>query len=191
LRKQKAEGRKQKWALAAFCFLLSAFCFCCASQQPTPPLSPDWSAIPRGITETLCLRLKAEGVAEGAPVAIVSTTQPIATPAAIGALAGPMPKKPNMQVAAEALRASQRIIPLTLTEGACSWIAIDSAKAYRRADQMIVEMSAPAPNPFRRHEAGIFVRLSLAGEHGQWYWISLIPHADGWVVGNIEALPAI
>jgi hypothetical protein len=56
---------------------------------------------------------------------------------------------------------------------------------------MVVELSAPAANPFRRPEAGMFVRISLAGEHGQWYWISLLPTAGGWVVGNIEALPAI
>lgn len=152
---------------------------------------PEWSVVPQGIVETFCLRLKAEGVAEEAPVAIVSTTQPIASPAAIASLAGPMPKKVNMQLAADALRASQRAIPLTLTESRCSWIAIDSAKAYRRADQMIVELSAPAANPFRKGQAGIFVRVSLAGEHAQWYWISLLPRAGGWVVGNIEALPAI
>ena len=171
--------------------LVSLLLVACASQQPPPPLAPDWNVIPQGILETFCLRLKAEGVAEGAPVAIVSTTQPIASPATIAALAGPAPKKADMQVAAEALRASQRVIPLTLSESRCSWIAIDSAKAYRRPDQMIVELSAPAANPFRKGQAGIFVRVSLAGEHGQWYWISLLPRASGWVVGNIEALPAI
>jgi len=181
-----------KVALRFFTFsvLLSAFGGC-ATKPPAGPSTPEWAAIPQGVVETLCLRLKAEGVAEGAPVAIVSTTQPIATMSTIAALAGPDPKKANVQVAAEALRDSQRAIPLILVKGGCTWIAIDPANAYRRGDQMVVELSAPAANPFRRAEAGMFVRVSLAGEHGQWYWISLRPVAGGWVVGNIEALPAI
>lgn len=171
--------------------LVAALFLSCASAPPATSVVPEWSAIPPGIMETFCLRLKAEGVAEGAPVAIVSTTQPIASMSVIGALAGPTPKRASVQVATEALAQSQRAMPLTLTEGRCSWIAVESAKAYQRADQMIVEMSAPAANPFRRGEAGVFIRVSLAGEHGQWYWLSLLQRADGWVVGNIEALPAI
>jgi hypothetical protein len=188
---QKPETRNQKSCRVAIWFLVSGFWFLHCATQPPAPQSPDWNTIPQGVLETFCLRLKAEGVAEGAPVAIVSTTQPIASPATIAALAGPAPKKANMQVAADALKSAQRRMPLTLTESRCQWIAIDSAKAYRRADQMIVELSAPAANPFRKGQAGLFVRVSLAGEHGQWYWISLIPRAGGWVVGNIEALPAI
>jgi len=189
LRKQKAEGRKQKWFILHFCFLLSAFCFACASKQPDAPTSPEWSAVPPGVVETFCLRLKAEGVAEGQPVAIVSTTQPIASMHAIGALAGPTRRKPDVQKAVEGLHASQRSMPLTLaSDGACKWVAVDAANAYRRGDQMVVEMSAPMPNPFHKGAAGMFVRVSLAGEHGQWYWISLLPRAGGWVVGYIEAL---
>jgi len=170
--------------------ILSLLVAACAL-QPAAPISPEWNAIPQGVIDAFCLRLKAEGVAEGQPVAIVSTTQPFTTMNAIALLAGPTPKRPDMQIATAALYASQRAIPLTLGPGSCSWIAIDSAKAYRRADQMIVEMSAPAPNPFRRKEAGLFVRMSLAGEHGQWYWITLLPRDEAWVVGGIEALPAI
>jgi len=170
---------------------ISLLVVACASKQPTAPVTPEWSSIPQGITETFCLRLKAEGVAEGAPVAIVSTTQPIATMGTIAALAGPMPGKANVQHASEALRSSQRALPLVLGKGGCAWIAIDPANAYRHSDQMVVEMSAPAANPFRRGEAGMFVRISLAGEHSQWYWMSLLPRGGGWVVGNIEALPAI
>jgi hypothetical protein len=189
LRKQKARSRKQKSVVSLY-LLLSAFCVSCAS-KPAPPVSPEWSAIPQGVIETFCLRLKAEGVAQGQPVVIVRTTQPFATMNAIASLAGPTPKRASTDTATAALIASQRAIPLTLGSSGCTWIAIDSAKAYRAADQMIVEMSAPAPNPFRRNEAGLFVRMSLAGEHGQWYWMSLLPREGGWVVGNIEALPAI
>jgi hypothetical protein len=192
LKNQKPETRNQNHGRNLFWFLVSGFWFiACSSTPPPAPLVPEWAAIPPGILETFCLRLKAEGVAEGAPVAIVSTTQPIASMSVIGALAGPSPKRGSIQLAAEALQQSRRTIPLTLTEGRCAWIAVDSAKAYQRADQMIVEMTAPATNPFRRGEAGIFVRVSLAGEHGQWYWLSLLPSSGGWIVGNIEALPAI
>jgi hypothetical protein len=169
--------------------LLSAFCLSCATKPPLAPVAPEWDAVPQGVIDMFCSRLKAEGVAEGAPVAIVSTTQPIATMNSIAALAGPTPRRADVQVATDALQASKRSIPLTLGPGDCAWIAIDSKNAYRRTDQMIVEMSAPAANPFERAEAGMFVRVSLAGEHGQWYWIALLPRAGGWVVGHIEALP--
>lgn len=171
--------------------LVYLFCLLGCASKPAPPVSPEWSAVPQGVIETFCLRLKAEGVAQGQPVVIVRTTQPFATMNAIALLAGPTPKRASTDTATAALIASQRAIPLTLGSSGCTWIAIDSAKAYRAADQMIVEMSAPAPNPFRRNEAGLFVRMSLAGEHGQWYWMSLLPREGGWVVGNIEALPAI
>ncbi|PYQ28797.1 MAG: hypothetical protein DMF56_14050 [Acidobacteria bacterium] len=187
-----ADGRWRKLGLVyLFCLLPSAICHLSCASKPQTPVAPEWTAIPQGVVEAFCLRLKAEGVAEGQPVAIVSTTQPFTTMNAIALLAGPTPKRPNMEIATAALYASQRAIPLTLGPGGCTWIAIDSAKAYRRADQMIVEMSAPAPNPFRLKEAGLFARMSLAGEHGQWYWISLLQHEGAWVVGGIEALPAI
>lgn len=168
----------------ALCLLLIS----CATKPDAPPAAPEWDAIPLGVIDTFCLRLKSEGLAEGAPVAVVSTTQPIASMNSLAALAGPTPRRANAQEAAVALQASQKSIPLTLGGGGCSWIAVDSVQAYRRADQMIVELSAPMSNPFERGQAGIFVRVSLAGEHGQWYWISLLPRDGGWVVGYIQTL---
>jgi len=171
-----------------FSFLLFTFTLSCATQPKGPPASPEWDAIPLGVIDTFCLRLKSEGLAEGAPVAVVSTTQPIASMSSLAALAGPQPRRANAQEAAAALQASQKSIPLILGGGGCSWIAVDSKRAYQRADQMIVELSAPMANPFERGQAGIFVRVSLGGEHGQWYWISLLPRAGGWVVGYIQTL---
>jgi len=194
LRARRAERRGQKisakLALSLLlCALPSALCALGCASAPSGPLpSPEWELIPQGVIDTFCMRLKAEGVAEGVPVTIVSTTQPIASMQTIGALAGPMPRKANVQQATEALRASQRSLPLTLGPGPCHWIAVDAARAYRQSDQMLVEMSAPLANPFERGQAGMFVRMSLAGEHGQFYWITLLPRAGGWVVGYIEAL---
>lgn len=186
----QAKGKRSKVKVlrSTFTFLLLAFTLSCATQPDAPPAVPEWDAIPLGVIDTFCQRLKSEGLAEGAPVAIVSTTQPIASMSSIAALAGPEPRRANAQEAAIALRASQKSIPLTLSGGGCTWIAVDSTRAYQRADQMIVEISAPMSNPFERGQAGLFARVSLGGEHGQWYWISLLPRAGGWVVGYIQAI---
>lgn len=187
--KLKAKRSKVKVLRFTFSFLLLTFTLSCATQpNALPAAAPEWDAIPLGVIDAFCLRLKSEGLAEGAPVAVVSTTQPIATMNSLAALAGPMPRRANVQGASAALQASQKTIPLTLGGGGCSWIAVESKRAYQRADQMIVELSAPLPNPFERGQAGIFVRVSLGGEHGQWYWISLLPRSGGWVVGYIQAL---
>lgn len=190
---EKGKGESEKGKVLRFSFTFTFFLLafassCTTSPQPPSPSVPEWDVIPLGVVDTFCMRLKSEGLAEGAPVAVVSTTQPIASMNALAALAGPEPRRANAQEAATALRASQRSIPLTLSGGGCSWIAVDSARAYQRADQMIVELSAPLANPFERGQAGIFVRVSLGGEHGQWYWISLLPRAGGWVVGYIKAI---
>ena len=169
-----------------FSFWLLTFAFSCAT-KPEPLVAPSWDAIPVGVVDTFCLRLKAEGLAEGR-VAVVNVTQPIASVKALAALAGPMPRKLDAARAAEALRGANRAIPLTLRQGECEWVAVDVQNAYKRADQMILEMSAPMANPFEKGQAGIFVRVSLAGEHGSWYWISLIPQGGGWVVGFIRAI---
>lgn len=160
----------------------------CAS-QPKPLRAPEWDVIPQGVMDTFCLRLQAEGVAAGAPVTVVNVTQPIASMRVLAALAGPRPKKVTPERAAEALQGAQKTIPLTLAQSACTWIAIDAAAAHKRADQMVVEMSAPVANPFTPGTAGVFVRVSLAGEHPSWYWISLIPTTGGWTIGYIHALP--
>ena len=186
--KVKGKREKVKVLRLTFTFFLFTFTFGCAT-QPQPLVAPEWNVVPQGVVDTFCLRLKTEGAAEGQPVAIVSTTQPIASMQAIAALAGPTQKRPKLDEVATALQASQRSIPITLASGGpCEWIAIDAASAYRRHDQIVVELSAPIPNPLRRGSAGLFVRVSLAGEHGQWYWITLLPRGGGWVVGFIEAL---
>ncbi len=173
-----------------FCLLPSALCLLLSCASTPPPLvAPEWNAIPAGVIDTFCLRLRAEGLAEG-PVTIVNTTQRIATMRHLTALAGPRPSKVDPQRAAEALHGAQRTIPVMLTQSECRWVAVDAANAYRRHDQMIMELSAPMANPFEPGTAGIFVRVSVAGEHGSWYWISLIPRGGDWVVGFIRAIPS-
>jgi hypothetical protein len=159
----------------------------CSSSQP-PLVAPEWNAVPVGLTDALCLRLKAEGIASGGAVAIVRTTQPIASMRAVGALAGPSPRRVNPADATAAIEKSQQTtIPVTLG-ASCSWIAVDPATIQQHSHQMLVEISAPMANPFRPGTAGVFVRMSLGGEHASWYWMSLIPSPGGWSVGYIEAL---
>jgi len=137
--------------------------------------------------DTFCLRLRAEALASG-PVTVVNTTQNFANTRALAALAGPMPRKFDPARAQEALRGAQRTIPIMLHQGECEWIAVDAANAYRRADQMVVELSSPMANPFLKNQAGLFVRVSLAGEHPALYWVSLLPQGSGWAVGFIQPL---
>ncbi len=150
-------------------------------------MAPEWNAVPVGLTDALCARLKAEGIAAGAPVAIVRTTQPIGTMRAVAALAGPSPRRVSNSDAVAALEKAQKSIPLTLGTS-CEWIAVDRTAIQQHAHQMLVEISAPMPNPFRPGSAGVFVRVALGGEHASWYWMSLIPTPAGWTIGFIQAL---
>ncbi|HEV3484836.1 MAG TPA: hypothetical protein VG106_05470 [Vicinamibacterales bacterium] len=167
--------------------LVLLFTISCASSPP-PLVAPEWNAIPLGVVDALCLRLKAEGLASGARVTVVNTTQPIATARTIAALSGPAPRKVSGEQVTTALRGAQKTIPLTLGGGACAWRAIDAAAIGKHVDEMVVEMSAPLANPFHPGAAGVFVRVSLGGEHASWYWVSLIPQQGGWSVGFIQAL---
>ena len=167
---------------------LALFTLLFVSCASTPPLvAPEWTSVPVGVTDSLCVRLKAEGIAAGAPVAIVRTTQPIATMRSVAALAGPSPRRIKSTDAAAAMQSSQKAIPITLG-ASCSWIAVDAPSIQQHSHQMLVEMSAPMANPFRPGTAGVFVRMSLGGEHASWYWMSLVPTPAGWSVGFIQAL---
>lgn len=156
---------------------------CASTPPPTGPLSPDWDTIPAGIADALCLRLKMDAIATGR-VTIVQTTQPLATPLTLGAL-GNITKKRGKRSDAPIVN---RVVPIQLAGGGnCTWTAIDVSAIPRHQDEMIVELSAPVPNPFSAGEAGIFARVSLAGEHSTWYWLPLLPVPGGWSPGM--ALP--
>ncbi len=147
---------------------------------------PEWDLIPASIGEALCTRLKMDAIATSGAVTIVASTQPLASPRAVAALAGVSKKKGKPNIPASAF--ANRTIPIVLTTGACRWHLIDAAEMPRYADEMIVELSAPVPNPFTVNEAGMFARVSLAGENASWYWIRLVPAADGWSPGLVVPL---
>ena len=168
---------------AAFVSLLF---FACATTDK-PLAAPEWETIPLGVVDAFCQRLQAEGLGVGGTMAIISTTQPIATMNALAAVGGPSPRRVTGERAAAALRGGQKSIPITLG-GNCAWTAVDPQGADRWRDLMLVELSAPVANPFAPGQAGLFARVTLNAQNASWYWITLAPRPGGWAVGYIQAL---
>ncbi len=158
--------------------LLSLLAVSCASAPPAGPDAPEWDAIPPAIAEGLCGRLKMDALASG-PVTIVKVTQPLASARTLGALAGvskPRARRGGSQPPAPVNRA----IPVAVVNGTCNWTSIDVRDVPKHQDEMLVELSAPLPNPYTAGEAGLFARITLGGEHPSWYWIPLIWTGNGW-----------
>jgi hypothetical protein len=171
-----------KFVILLMTFLLAA---CASAPPPAGPLAPEWDAIPPGIAEALCVRMKIDAIATG-KLAVVNVTQPLATPLSLGALGNLGPRRPRKDGAASQAMVN-RAIPVGLAPGSCTWIPVNVRDMQKHADEMLMEMSAPLPNPYVAHEAGMFVRVSLGGEHANWYWLPLLPVGDGWTAGM--ALP--
>jgi hypothetical protein len=199
LRKQKAESRKQKtkapsqrrgWWL--FCLLPSAFCFLlsCAAPPPAKPqlVAPQWDAIPPGVLDTLCNRLRMDAIATGAPLAIVGTTRALANQQSLSALAFAARSGRTTARAGTSVTDANRAIEVVTAGSSCAWKKITPDDAARLYDEMIVELSAPALHPFSSREAGLFARVSLGGQGASWYWISLHPAGDRWAVGSVVVL---
>jgi hypothetical protein len=161
-------------------FLLAA----CASAPP-PLASPNWDVVPGAVVDSLCLRMRDDGITH---VAVVQTTQPIATPQSLGALGAASRKRSTPERAAAAMQAAQKKVAIDTNVRACTATAIPGIDARRHADVMIVELSSPLANPYAAAEAGLFARVSLGGTHPSWYWIPL-GHRNGmWIVGRAMPL---
>ena len=168
---------------------LLLFVSCASSSPQTQLTTPAWDAIPPGVLDTLCSRLRMDAIATGAPLAIVGTTRALANQQSLSALAftarGAKPR--NNRVGGSVADANRAID--VVTEGsACAWRKISVADAARLHDEMVVELSAPALHPFSPREAGLFARVSLGGQGDSWYWISLLPAGDRWAVGSVTVL---
>lgn len=164
--------------------LIGALLLASCASQPPAPTAPAWEAIPAGIAEALCTRLQMDAIATGA-VTIIRVTQPLATPQTIAAVAG-VSNARNRPVSP---RIVNRALPILFAPGSCNWTPIDVREAERHGDEMVVALSAPLPNPFEPGQAGLFARVSLAREHESWYWIPLLPAANGgWSPGFIHVL---
>lgn len=153
----------------------------CASAPSSAPAVPEWEVIPAAIPAALCQRLQLDGIGTiGAEVAIVKVTQPIVSGQVLGVLGAPR-RQPVIV---------HRALPIATSSGGtggCTWKPIDALDPARQFDSMVVELSAPAPNP-SKNAAGIAARVSLGGTHPNWYWIELIPSRGGWSIGRIFPL---
>ncbi len=147
------------------------------------PLAPDWDMVPAGISDALCGRLRMDAVATG-NVTIVRVTQPLATRESLAAVA----VVTNNRKRAREAPIVNRAIPIMFGHGSCAWTPIDVRDIPKHRDEMVVELSAPLPNPFKPGEAGIFARATLAGEHASWFWIPLRRATGGWQTGSISVL---
>lgn len=144
---------------------------------------PQWDAIPAGVVESLCQRLQMDAIATG-HLTIVKVTQPLATPQAVAAIASATPGRPEKPRPAAIVH---RALPILFADATCDWRPVDVRQQVGK-DDMVVELSAPLTNPYRPSEAGLFVRVTLGGEHESWYWLSLIPRAEQWSVGFVYVL---
>jgi len=168
-----------------FVLLLTA---CAASSNNPPLVAPQWDAVPPPVLDALCARLQMDAIATSGALAVIDTTQPLATAQSFSALSvmavGPVKSDRLVTSAAEA----NRTIPLMTTGTACEWRPIRAADRAQHRDEVIVELSAPAINPFSRKQAGLFARASLEGATPSWYWIALVPQGDRWAIGSVHVI---
>jgi hypothetical protein len=169
--------------------LIAFLLFSCAPASNAPQLTaPAWPTIPSAVLDGLCARLQMDAIASGSPVTIVSTTRPLATAQSLNALAQLSRGRVKTDRVALSSEELNRALPIT-TEGAtCRWRAIPLAQLDAHHDEMVVEISAPAVNPFAPKTGGLFARVTVGGEGASWYWITLVPGGGRWAIGPVYVL---
>jgi len=165
-------------------FLLLA---ACASAPPKPTLPPAWTQMPAAVLDTICAKLQEEGITID-NLAIAKTTQPIVTAASLRSVAHQYGKDADTSALAQIYTTAIQPMPLALNESRCAWKPIAKLDPIRDHDQLVVEISAPIPNPFARNEAGILARMTLGGHDSQWYWIPLGQKNGQWGIGIVLPL---
>ncbi len=161
----------------------------CASKPKVPMTPPPWTTAPSAVVDAFCGKLRGEAMASDAPMAIVSTTQPLVSGASLRSLAHLYGKDAELSAAAQMVGASLQPLPIDIANArTCAWTPIEKIDPVRHVDLMVVELSSPFVNPFARNEAGLFARLSLGGRDSQWYWIPLAQRNGVWAIGNVFAL---
>ena len=166
--------------------MLALLAAACATNPSAPLTAPD--SVPPVVLEALCGRLRIDAIASTAPLAIVSETRPLATPQSMNALSITARGRVRAnRIAASAIEAN-RALPLAVQGASCTWRPVAPAQLARHRDEMLVELSAPAVNPFSPREAGLFARVTVGGEGASWYWISLLPYRGQWGVGGVSVL---
>jgi hypothetical protein len=176
-----------KLTIAAVLLLLVS----CAT--PTPPatsslVAPDWTAVPPQVLDALCGRLQIDAISGTSPLSLVSTTRPLANAQSINALALATRGRVKGDRIGLSSMEMNRSLPI-ITEGAgCPWRAVPVAQLDRHRDEMMVELSAPAINPFSSKSGGILARVTVGGEAASWYWITLVPRGGQWGIGPVFPL---
>jgi hypothetical protein len=165
---------------------LIALLFASCATTPAPPtLPPTWTAVPGVVLDAFCAKLQREGISPETTV-VVGTTQPLVSGASLRSVAHLYGKDAEVGQFAQALNAAITPLPLALKDAAgCKWKTIAKLDPIRNVDQMVVEMSAPIPNPFQRNEAGVLARMSLGGHDAQWYWVPLGQRNGVWAIGIV------
>jgi hypothetical protein len=176
-----------------FCALRSAPCallflVSCAAPPAAPVAAPDWTAVPPAVLDTLCARLQMDAIATGAPLALVSTTRPLATPQSLSALALTAKRRPKNNRAAVSVMDLNRSLPVTSEGATCAWRPVAASQVGRVHDEMLVELSAPSLNPYAPKTGGLFARVTVGGQGAAWYWITLFPAQGRWMVGPVYVL---
>lgn len=167
---------------------LVLFLTACAS-QPAPPIqSPDWKTVPAPVLDALCGRLQMDAIATGAPLALVSTTRPLATPQSLSALALMAKGRVKGDRAATSAMELNRALPVSTEGASCAWRPIAAAQAANLHDELVVELSAPAIHPYAQKTGGLFARVTLGGQGASWYWVTLAPVNGRWMVGPVYVL---
>jgi hypothetical protein len=163
----------------------------CASQPKTPPPPPP-DTISATALDALCARLQMDAFATGSPLALVNTTRPLATQTSVSSLMliAERNAHTNPQRLGMTMVQGNRALPVSIDGSSCAWKSITLAQAASLRDEVIVELSAPAPSPFSARDAGIFARVSVGGEgsSASWYWIALAAYGDRWAVRGVSVL---
>jgi hypothetical protein len=168
--------------------LAAAIALACAPRPATPLVAPD--TVPPTVLEALCGRLRMDAIASTAPVAILTVTRPLATQQSMAALAmTARGRVKGQRIGASALEANRELPVEAVAAASCTWRPVAPAQLDRYRDEMLVELSAPAVNPFEPRLAGLFARVTVGGEGASWYWVSLVPYPNGqWGVGGVSVL---
>jgi hypothetical protein len=129
-----------------------------------------------------------DAIATGSPLALVSTTRPLATPQSLSALALMAKGRVKSNRVAMSVEEMNRALPITSEGATCQWRPVAAAQLAGLHDEQLVELSAPSLNPFEPKTGGMFARVTVGGQGASWYWITLIPRGGGWAAGPVYVL---
>ncbi len=182
-------GIRGCWVAGAVLALLTG---CASSSTPQKVYSPapafdTWTSVPAFVVDAVCGKLQSEGL--GGKVDIVATTEPIITRESLFGLAAAAESKTreNPSQVLAVTEAGKARLPLTIEAAGCELHKISTVRDAR-GDDMVLQISPPFVNPYERKSAGLFARLSLAGQSSQWYWVPFGQHEGKWFAGTPLAL---